>query len=64
MPKRDDEIPQHCDYSCPHADFPPAETAGICRTMSAVLCGKLEELVHKNTPCEWRRRKRGKRPAR
>lgn len=49
-------IPEICDYDCPHAAFPPAETAGICRTMSAVQCGKLGELVAKNRPCEWRRR--------
>lgn len=48
--------PEICDYSCPFAAFPPAETAGICRTMSAVWCRQLKELVHKNTPCEWKRR--------
>jgi hypothetical protein len=53
MPKA---IPEICDYDCPHADFPPADTAGICRTMSAVWCGQLTELVYKNTPCEYRRR--------
>lgn len=51
-----DEIPQFCDYYCPFADFPPAETAGICRTMAAVQCRKLGELVNKNAPCEWRLR--------
>jgi len=49
-------IPEICDYDCPHADFPPAATAGICRTMSAVWCRKLDELVNKNLPCEWRKR--------
>ena len=49
-------IPEICDYDCPHADFPPAATAGICRTMSAVWCKKLKELVNKNLPCEWRKR--------
>ena len=53
------EPPDICDFSCPHAAFPPAETAGICRTMSAVWCRKLKELVNKNTPCEWRRRQAG-----
>ena len=48
--------PEYCDFDCPFADFPPAETAGICRTMSAVWCGKLTALVNKNVPCEWRRR--------
>ena len=52
----DAAIPKFCDFICPHAEFPPADTAGICRTMSAVYCGKLRELVNKNAPCEWRRR--------
>ena len=51
-----EKIPVLCAFECPHADFPPAETAGICRTMSAVWCGKLEQLVTKNVPCEWRKR--------
>jgi len=46
--------PEYCDFDCPFADFPPAETAGICRTMSAVWCRKLRRLVNKNRPCEWR----------
>lgn len=48
--------PEFCDFDCRFAAFPPAETAGICRTMSGVWCKKLTELVHKNKPCEWRRR--------
>ncbi|MBP7746093.1 MAG: hypothetical protein KA383_08155 [Phycisphaerae bacterium] len=49
-------VPDFCDFICPHAEFPPAETAGICRTMSGVWCRQLRALVHKNAPCEWRRR--------
>ena len=56
MPKPDAEIPEFCDFSCPAADFPPADTAGICRTMAAVWCTKLTALVSKNVPCEWRKR--------
>ena len=54
-------IPAFCDFVCPYADFAPADTAGICRTMSAVWCKQLGELVNKNARCEWRRRqeKRG-----
>lgn len=48
--------PEICDFDCPYAAFPPAETAGICRTMSAVQCRLLKALVNKNAPCEWRRR--------
>jgi hypothetical protein len=50
------EIPEYCDFDCPHADFPPAVTAGVCRTMGAVWCKKLEETVHKHTLCAWRKR--------
>lgn len=57
MSSPDDRIPQLCSFDCPHADFPPAETAGICRTMSAVWCAQLSEMVNKNLPCEWRKRK-------
>ena len=49
-------VPDHCGYDCPHANFPPADTAGICRTMAAVWCGQLKELVNKNAPCEWQQR--------
>jgi|GEM_PF-3454215 len=60
MPRRprspEAAIPDYCGYDCPHANFPPADTAGICRTMSAVWCGRLCELVNKNAPCEWKRR--------
>ncbi|MFH1747527.1 MAG: hypothetical protein ABIG44_10835 [Planctomycetota bacterium] len=48
---------EYCDYECPFADFPPAETAGICRTMAGVWCKKLKELVNKNAACEWRHRR-------
>lgn len=48
------QIPDICAYDCPFADFPPAETAGLCHTMSAVWCRKLRRLTRKNTPCEWK----------
>lgn len=51
-----EQPPEICGFECPFAAFPPADTAGICRTMAAVWCGKLEELVNKNSRCEWRRR--------
>lgn len=53
------DVTEFCDFDCPHADFPPAETAGICRTMAAVWCRKLKEIVNKNAPCEWARRRAG-----
>ncbi|MFQ5805677.1 MAG: hypothetical protein ACE5I3_04420 [Phycisphaerae bacterium] len=51
-----DKIPEYCDFDRPFADFPPADTADLCRTMSGVWCKKLKELTNKNTPCEWRKR--------
>jgi len=48
------EIPEFCGFSCPHSDFPPAESAGLCRTMAPVYCTKLKKMVDKNTPCRWR----------
>ncbi len=45
----------YCTFRCPHSDFPPADAAGICRTMAAVYCKKLKTLVDKNTPCRWRK---------
>lgn len=49
-------VPEICTFECPYAEFPPPETAGICRTMSGVWCLQLVQLVNKNTPCEWKRR--------
>jgi len=46
--------PPFCGFSCPHSDFPPADSAGLCRTMAAVYCTKLKKLVNKNGPCRWR----------
>jgi hypothetical protein len=53
--------PDFCGFQCPHSAFPPADTAGLCRTMAAVYCKKLKRLVAKNGPCAlatrqpWRR---------
>jgi hypothetical protein len=48
-------VPEYCGFQCPHGDFPPADTAGACRTMAAVYCKKLRVLVHKNRPCRWKK---------
>jgi hypothetical protein len=42
-----------CSYDCPHGEFPPEDSAGICRTMSGVYCIKLRRIVFKNAPCAW-----------
>jgi hypothetical protein len=57
MAKR--SLPQICSFACRFGDFPPPETAGLCRTMAAVYCRKLRRLVNKNAPCAW---KAGRRP--
>lgn len=56
---KEENIPEFCGFSCPHADFPPADSAGICRTMAAVQCGKLNRLVDKNAPCHFRKSAQG-----
>jgi len=48
-------VPDYCGFDCPHSEFPPADTAGLCRTMAAVYCKKLRKLVNKNGPCRWKR---------
>jgi len=50
------KIPEFCGFSCPYSDFPPPDSAGLCRTMAAVYCKKLKALVDKNAPCAWRRK--------
>ncbi|MCD6303517.1 MAG: hypothetical protein J7M21_00975 [Planctomycetes bacterium] len=47
----DEDIPDFCDFSCPYSEFPPADSAGLCRTMAAVYCTRLGRLVDKNRPC-------------
>jgi hypothetical protein len=44
-----------CDLSCEHASFPGTEAvdgAGSCRTFLALYCARLNQLVHKNGPCQ------------
>ena len=54
-PKQPDPAPPEiCTFACPHSDFPPADTAGACRTMSAVHCKLLARNVDKNLTCHWR----------
>lgn len=52
--------PAICTFACPHSDFPPPETSGACRTMSAVHCKLLGRNVDKNLPCHWRKEKPGR----
>jgi len=48
-------MPEFCGFDCPFAEFPPAESAGLCRTMAAVWCRKQKKLAHKNRPCPCRK---------
>jgi hypothetical protein len=44
-----------CDLSCEHASFPRTEAVdgvGSCRTFAALYCARLNQLVHKNGPCQ------------
>jgi len=54
----DSDIPEFCGFDCPYSDFPPPDSAGLCRTMAAVYCKKLRTLVNKNAPCAVRRQAR------
>jgi hypothetical protein len=51
---------EFCGFQCPHSNFAPPETAGLCRTMAAVYCKKLKKLVNKNGPCVWQAKPRQK----
>jgi hypothetical protein len=52
--KPDAAVPEYCGFDCPHSEFPPADSAGLCRTMAAVYCKKLRKMVDKNMPCRWK----------
>ena len=45
------ELPLYCDFSCPHAEFPPADAVGACRREQAVWCGVEEKYNSKNGKC-------------
>jgi hypothetical protein len=47
-----DELPLYCDFSCPKADFPPADAVGACRREQAVWCSVLKEFNTKNSLCK------------
>jgi hypothetical protein len=44
-------LPLFCDFSCPHAAFPPADAVGACRREQAVYCTLLEKYNNKNAKC-------------
>jgi hypothetical protein len=51
------DLPEFCDFLCPHAGFPEPDATGACRTVAAVVCKVIDELVPKNAPCLVRRRR-------
>ena len=52
-----DDLPLYCDFSCPKADFPPADAVGACRREQAVWCKLLKEFNTKNGRCKVRNQK-------
>ncbi len=44
-------LPQFCDFSCEHADFPPADAVGACRREQAVYCKLLDRFNNRNNRC-------------
>jgi len=44
-------LPDYCDYSCPHADFAPKDIVGDCRKEQAVYCTLLKRFNNKNNAC-------------
>ena len=46
-----DSLPLYCDFSCPHAEFPPADAVGACRREQAVWCGMEKKYNVKNGKC-------------
>lgn len=46
-----DLLPQFCDFSCPHADFPPVDAVGACRREQGVYCKLLDRFNNRNNRC-------------
>jgi hypothetical protein len=51
-----DTLPLFCDYSCPHADFAPAEASGACRREQPVWCTLFGKNNNKNNTCLGRKK--------
>jgi hypothetical protein len=45
------DLPEFCDYLCPHADFAPADASGACRRDQAVYCRLFRAFHNKNQTC-------------
>jgi hypothetical protein len=45
------DLPLYCDFSCPNAEFPPADAVGACRREQAVWCGMVKRYGVKNGKC-------------
>ena len=48
---RDQALPVYCDFSCPHAAFPPGDAVGACRREVGVYCSLLNRYNNKNAAC-------------
>lgn len=49
--RRPDTLPMFCDYTCPHAAFPPADAVGACRREIAVWCTLAKKFNNKHARC-------------
>jgi hypothetical protein len=43
--------PLFCDFSCPHAAFPPVDVMGACRREAGIYCSLLKRYNNKNAAC-------------
>jgi hypothetical protein len=45
------DLPDFCDFDCPHASFPLRDSIGACRREQAVYCTLFKQLNNKHTSC-------------
>jgi hypothetical protein len=45
------DLPEFCDFDCPHATFSPPDASGACRRDQAVWCTLTSRYNNKNARC-------------
>jgi hypothetical protein len=45
------DLPEFCDFDCPHASFSPPDASGACRRDQAVWCALIGRYNNKNARC-------------
>ena len=45
------DLPEFCDFDCPHASFSPPDASGACRRDQAVWCVLVGRYNNKNARC-------------